>query len=199
MLCVTLSLDVEPAQGGSMTLVTTAAKRQLREVRTNLSSKARVTRMLVSAGLGAAAGLTAQHCGTPYPHAVFVSYAVSEVVDKTLQVTIPRTRSLTPDPRGPWAFAAETLTVSAVAGLSAAALQYQMEPFTHTLLGRATPGVIGIGAGAMFPRILIRGTVSLGVSVVTRGVRSGIDAVRRVRRAAHSMFTDDKEGITRPR
>ena len=173
-----------------MTRATTTAKRQWREVRTNLSSKARVSRMVVSAGLGAAAGFTAQHYGAPYPHAVFASYAVSEVVDKAIQIAVPRTRSLTTDTRGPWAFAAETLAVSAVAGLSAALLQQQMEPFTHTLVGRATPGVVGIGAGALFPRMLIRGTLSVGVSVLTRGARTGLDWMSFLRHVARFKVTD---------
>jgi hypothetical protein len=173
------------AQAGKLA---TAIAQHVREVRQNFSTRPRVTRMVVSAGIGALAGISAQAAGTPYPEAVFASYAVSEIVDRSIQRKIASTRSVTPDTRGPLAFAAETVAVSAIAGLSAAMLQHQLEPFTHTLIGRATPGVIGMSAGAVFPRALLRGTLSVGVSLVTNTARAGMYGVLTLQRRLRRTF-----------
>lgn len=182
MLC--LCALAAPADAG----LRSAAQRQWSEVRQNFGTRPRVARMAVSAGLGAAVGFAAQHHGAGYPVAVYVSYATSEVVDRALQRRFPATRSVTPDSRGPWGFAAETLLVSSVAAGSAAVLQHQMEPFTHTLLGRATPGVIGISAGALYPRALVRGALSVGVTVLTNGTKAAIGAGRSVGRRVRASL-----------
>ena len=166
------------------------ACRQWSEARATLRSPARVARMAGAASLGGATGLLSQHFGVGYPAAVFLSYTTSEVADRIIQRYAPATRSLTPDTRSHFDFAWESLTVAALAGGSASVLQTSLALIAHTLLGRVAPSMIGVGAGAFFPRTLVRGTLSLGAGLVATTARSAMDGVRGAMRVRHERVVE---------
>jgi len=187
-----------PAGPGRMQRFGAVVRKEMNDWGRTLRSPRRVARLVTSTSVGFTIGLTTMHLFGSPGAAAFLSYVSSVTTDRIIDRSVANTRvygALAPPPLK--LDAVHTLVGASVAGLSAPLLLSALLPLAHqvTPTGDGAPGLIGLGAQALFAVPLVRGLGGMGASMLATGAQAAMAHVMKLRpkaRLASATTVDER-------
>lgn len=169
---------------GGLRRVGSMLRQEAREWGATLRCPRRVARIAASGTAGVAVGLTALHLTGSSGTAAFSSYVTSTIADRAIDRAWPSTRPVGADaPPSLGVHGAQMLVGASVAALVAPMLLDALHPVAMHVasIGDGAPGLIGVGAQAVFGTSLVRGMGNMGASLIATGVQNSLARLMKLR------------------